>query len=84
MADVIATLTVEFPKYILWQVLCLYMVADVIPYVVADVITHIKQGARCLCHFVLFLVGHVRQFQWWMLLPFVADGRWYGHLMNAD
>ena len=34
-------------KHILWQVLCQYMVADVIPYVVVDVIAHVKQGGRC-------------------------------------
>ena len=46
MVDVIATKLCNF-KHILWQVLCQYMVADVIPYVVADVIAHIKQGGRC-------------------------------------
>ena len=33
--------------HILWQMLYQYMVADVEPCVVADVIAHTKQGGRC-------------------------------------
>ena len=40
-------ITVVDFKHILWEMLCLYMVADVMPYVVADVVAKLKQGIRC-------------------------------------
>ena len=51
--------------------LCLYMVADVMPYVLADIIAIFEQGSRC---HILYMVSHILPNLMVDVLPIVADG----------